>query len=54
MRDKDLWLDYISVNYDELISKILSDKKPIPVQEEIEDLGYAVVVNDNGDEIRNH
>lgn len=58
MRSKNLWLDLIGGLAEELILEIFSDKKqdnnPAPAQEEIEDLGYAVIVDDNGNEIKNY
>jgi hypothetical protein len=58
MRSNNLWFDLIGGLAQELILEIFSDKKqdnkPTPVQEEIEDLGYAVVVDDNGNEIKNY
>jgi hypothetical protein len=58
MRSKNIWLDLIGGLAQELILEIFSDNKqdnkPAPVQEEIEDLGYAVIVDDNGNEIKNY
>lgn len=58
MRSKNVWLDLIGGIAQELILEIFSDKKqdkkPAPVEEEIEDLGYAVIVDDNGNEIKNY
>jgi hypothetical protein len=58
MRSNNLWFDLIGGLAQELILEIFSDKKqdnnPTPVKEEIEDLGYAVVVDDNGNEIKNY
>ena len=62
MRSNNVWFDLIGGIAQELILEIFSDKKqddkqenkPTPVEEEIEDLGYAVVVDDNGNEIKNY
>jgi hypothetical protein len=58
MRSKNLWLDLIGGLAEELILEIFSDKKDnikTPnTQDEIIDLGYAVVVDDEGNEIKNY
>jgi hypothetical protein len=56
------WLNIIGSVAEELISEFFSDTKNDSKsesnqkhnEEETQDLGYAVVVDDNGDEIRNH
>lgn len=58
MRSKNLLLDLIGGLAEELILEIFSDKKDnikTPnTQDEIIDLGYAVVVDDEGNEIKNY
>lgn len=58
MRSKNLWLDLIGGLAEELILEIFSDKKDnlkTPnTQDEIIDLGYAVVVDEDGNEIKNY
>jgi hypothetical protein len=62
MRSNNLWFDLIGGLAEELISEFFSDTKNDSKseskqkhnEEETQDLGYAVVVDDNGDEIRNH
>jgi hypothetical protein len=58
MRNNNVWLELIGGIAHELILEIFSDNKednkPTSVEEEIEDLGYAVVVDDNGNEIKNY
>lgn len=58
MRSNNLWFDLIGGLAEELILEIFSDKKDnikTPnTQDEIIDLGYAVVVDDEGNEIKNY
>ena len=58
MRSKNVWLDLIGGLAEELILEIFSDKKDDfktpTTQDEIIDLGYAVVVDDDGNEIKHY
>ena len=58
MRSNSVWFDLIDGLAEKLILEIFSDKtdnsKTPTTQEEIIDLGYAVVVDDEGNEIRNY
>ena len=58
MRSNNVWLDLIGGLAQELILELFSDKKDnlkTPnTQDEIIDLGYAVVVDEDGNEIKNY
>jgi hypothetical protein len=58
MRSNSVWFDLIDGLAEKLILEIFSDKtdnsKTPTTQEEIIDLGYAVVVDDEGNEIKNY
>jgi hypothetical protein len=55
MRSNNVWLDLIGGLAQELILELFSDKKSESKEkykeQETQDLGYAVVVDDNGNEI---